>query len=134
MIKKITTSDYELANNLLKPFNCSVFDYQSNPFSHILMYEDKGIVIYTKIYDRIEIEYIINSDKYRRVGIGTSLLNYIINNNKDVTNITLEVKDSNDVAIKFYEKFGFERVAIREKYYGSESAVLMMRKFDNNEK
>lgn len=123
----------ESANELLKEFNCSINDYKDNPFSHILMYDDKGIIVYTKIYDRVEIEYIIVDKRYRRQGIGKSLLNYIINNNTDTINITLEVKESNIEAIKFYEKCGFEKVAIREKYYGIENGILMIRKFDKNE-
>lgn len=123
----------ERANELLKEFNCSINDYKDNPFSHILMYDDKGIIVYTKIYDRVEIEYIIVDKRYRRQGIGKSLLNYIINNNTDTINITLEVKESNIEAIKFYEKCGFEKVAIREKYYGIENGILMIRKFDKNE-
>jgi ribosomal-protein-alanine N-acetyltransferase len=123
----------ERANELLKKFNCSINDYKDNPFSHILMYDDKGIIVYTKIYDRVEIEYIIVDKQYRRQGIGKSLLNYIINNNTDTINITLEVKESNIEAIKFYEKCGFEKVAIREKYYGIENGILMIRKFDKNE-
>ncbi len=123
----------ERANELLKEFNCSINDYKDNPFSHILMYDDKGIIVYTKIYDRVEIEYIIVDKQYRRQGIGKSLLNYIINNNTDTINITLEVKESNIEAIKFYEKCGFEKVTIREKYYGIENGILMIRKFDKNE-
>ena len=55
------------------------------------------------------------------------------NNNTDTINITLEVKESNIEAIKFYEKCGFEKVTIREKYYGIENGILMIRKFDKNE-
>lgn len=132
MIREITSSDIAWANELLREFNCCVEDYKDNPFSHIIIYDNKGIVVYSKIYNRIEIEYIIVNNKYRNNGIGTKLLKYIIDNN-DITNITLEVSESNNSAIKFYQHNGFKKVAIREKYYNNENGVLMIREFDNND-
>lgn len=131
MIREITNKDKEAANELLKEFNCTVESYKENPFAHILMYDNIGILIYTKIYNRIEIEYIKVSKK--RCGIGSQLLNYMVKNNSSIDNITLEVKVSNKEAISFYLKNSFERLAIRSNYYGNEDGVLMIRKFDNNE-
>ena len=133
MIREITNDDKK-ANSLLKDFNCTVSTFKNNPFSHILLYEDKGIIVYSKIYDRIEIEYIIVDDQYKRRGIGTKLIGYVIDSNKDISNITLEVRDSNIEALSFYQKLGFVEVARREKYYGNEDAILMIRKFDSDEK
>ena len=133
MIKEIENNN-QAANELLKLFNCSVDKIMSSPFNHILMYDDKGIIVYSKIYDRIEVEYINIVDKYKRLGIGTKLINYVIDNNQDINNITLEVRENNKIAIQFYQKLGFMIVAKREKYYGNEDAILMIRKFDNNEK
>jgi ribosomal protein S18 acetylase RimI-like enzyme len=47
---------------------------------------------------------------------------------KDIHSITLEVNCNNAAAIKFYEKNGFEKVSVREKYYGNEDAFLMIKK------
>ena len=44
--------------------------------------------------------------------------------------ITLEVRESNLPAIKLYEKFGFEIVNTRKKYYGEENAYLMGRRLE----
>jgi ribosomal-protein-alanine N-acetyltransferase len=43
--------------------------------------------------------------------------------------ITLEVRESNRVAIAFYEHFGFTPVGVRREYYqdDKENAVLMAR-------
>ena len=74
------------------------------------MYKDidiKGILVYELIYDRAEIDYIIVDENYRRKGIATKLLNYLETNN-NLYNITLEVRESNIDAIKFYEKNGFK--------------------------
>ena len=135
MIKKITKRDWTKANKLLQ-----CFDYQldekiyNNPYIHIIMDDDIGVLIYDKIYQRIEIEYIIVNKNYRNRGIATKLLNYMIKTNPDIENITLEIRESNDIAISFYLKNGFIKVANRENYYKNEKAILMMRKFDKDEK
>ena len=42
--------------------------------------------------------------------------------------MTLEVRVSNSVAIKFYEKHGFVKHSIRKNYYSNgEDAILMIR-------
>jgi ribosomal-protein-alanine N-acetyltransferase len=45
-----------------------------------------------------------------------------------INQVFLEVRISNEKAIAFYQKFGFEKDAIRDKYYSgdySEDALLM---------
>jgi len=48
-------------------------------------------------------------DKYRRLGVGTTLLNYILETAKadGCVKATLHVQTSNQLAIEFYEKNGF---------------------------
>ena len=97
---------------------------------HIITYKDsiiKGVLVYSLIYDRVEIDYIIVDEKYRNHGIATKLLNYVIENN-NISNITLEVRESNVIAINFYEKNGFKKAAIRKNYYKNEDAILMIKK------
>lgn len=98
-----------------------------NVYSKVIVYKQdndiKGILVYDEIYDRIEIDYILVLEEYRKKGIGTELLKYFNNNQ----NISLEVRKSNIVAIEFYKKNGFRVVAKREKYYNDEDALLMCR-------
>lgn len=98
-----------------------------NVYSKVIVYKQdndiKGILVYDEIYDRIEIDYILVLEEYRKKGIGTKLLKYFNNNQ----NISLEVRKSNIVAIEFYKKNGFRVVAKREKYYNGEDALLMCR-------
>ena len=47
---------------------------------------------------------------------------------KKVQNLTLEVRKSNEVAISFYKKNGFNEVAVRKNYYKGEDGILMMKK------
>ena len=103
----------------------------TNPFARRLEYviEDKvvGYLEYSLIYDRIELDNIMVIDEYRRKGIGTKLMSYLVNKaiNLKVVNITLEVRVSNEIARNLYKKFGFREVSIRKYYYGDEDGILM---------
>ena len=44
---------------------------------------------------------------------------------EEVSNITLEVRISNEIARNLYKKFGFREVALRKFYYGDEDGILM---------
>lgn len=132
MIREFNLSEINQINDLLKPFNYNLEkNLKNNIFLKGLVYVDKiikGVLIYDLIYDRIEIEYIIVHNDYRKQGIATKLLNNLIDNNKNILNITLEVRSGNIPAIKLYENNNFKKVAIRKNYYGSEDGILMMRK------
>ena len=69
------------------------------------------------------------SGKVRNRGIGTRLMREILERAKKygVTDIHLEVRESNAVAIHLYEKLGFVRDGIRKNYYTApvENAVTM---------
>lgn len=104
---------------------------EANPFSKTIEYieNDKalGILKYSLIYDRMEIDNIEVDPLYRNKGIGTKLMSYLVSVaiEKKVVNITLEVRKSNDVARHLYQKFGFREVALRKFYYGDEDGILM---------
>ncbi len=102
-----------------------------NKFTHNIIYK-KGskivaFVIYTVIYENVEIVDIFVLNDCRKEKIGTKLLNKIISENLD-KNITLEVNKNNKVAINLYKKLGFEIVAIRKKYYDNGDGLLMLKK------
>lgn len=127
MIKEI--NDVNLMTNLLTDFKQNVGN-DTNPFLKYIGYYDNnkiiGIIIYEYIYDRIEIDYIVVDSKYRRKGIASKLLEYVIS--LDSANITLEVNVDNFSAINLYKKYGFEEVSIRKNYYGNNDAYLMIRR------
>ena len=103
----------------------------SDPFKRRIEYfvnsESIGFLEYSLIYDRIEIDNIEVDFKYRKRGIGTKLMNYLIEIaiRNNVVNITLEVRVSNEAARYLYKKFGFMEVAVRKYYYGDEDGILM---------
>ena len=104
---------------------------ETSPFARSIEYiEDNktiGVLKYSLIYDRIEIDNIEVLTEHRGKGIGTKLMSYLIAvaiENK-VINITLEVRISNEIARNLYKKFGFREVALRKFYYGDEDGILM---------
>lgn len=129
MIRELRLEDLEFVNNLLSEFNYKITENSlNNPFFKSLVYDEneiRGVIVYNLIYDRIEIEYIIVSNQYKGKGIGTKLLKMLEKEN--VTNITLEVRESNKVAINFYKKNGYKIEAIRKNYYENENGYLMIK-------
>ena len=107
-----------------------LFEYKNNPFMKIVVYliDDKvvGFINYYEIYDRIEIANFNVLDYFQNNGIGTKLINYVINKYKEkYKNITLEVRKDNEKAIKLYKKVGFKEKAIRKNYYNGVDGILM---------
>ncbi|MCH8920503.1 MAG: ribosomal protein S18-alanine N-acetyltransferase [Chloroflexi bacterium] len=61
-------------------------------------------------------------DDYRRCGVGELLLITIIETARLAGQevVTLECRVSNAVALRLYEKYGFQRVGIRSRYYSDD--------------
>ena len=111
MVRIIKDEDINWVNTLLLDFNYKL-KFDNNPFQKVLVYPNKGVLVYSNIYGRIEIDYLIVDERFRNQGIATKLLNFLYNQESFI-NITLEVRESNQIAIKFYEKHGFKKIAIR---------------------
>ena len=69
--------------------------------------------------DEIEIISLLIDKKFRKIGIGKSLLNKLLNIalKKKIQNIILEVSVENLIAINLYKKFNFIKVGKRKNYY-----------------
>lgn len=65
----------------------------------------------------------------KRQGIGSQLLDALLGlcQQRGFHRVWLEVRVSNQPALRLYQKFGFEEVAVRKKYYTNpvEDALLM---------
>ena len=102
-----------------------------NPFGKYVEYIADNKVVgkmkYSIIYDRMELDDIFVEESYRGKGIGIKLMSYLVSEaiDKNVVNITLEVRVSNEIARNLYKKFGFREVALRKFYYGNEDGILM---------
>lgn len=66
---------------------------------------------------------------YRRKGIAYQMMQSFIEEGckKNLTEFTLEVRESNTAAIRLYEKIGFQKEGIRKDFYDApkENAVIM---------
>lgn len=106
-------------------------EFIQDPFLKLLTYEEenivKGILLYSEIYDRIEINQIEVIPIYQNRHIASSLMQYLIDQakNKKIINITLEVKCDNYKAINLYQKYNFVKQAVRKKYYNGIDGILM---------
>lgn len=72
----------------------------------------------------IDIMNIFVNEEDRKKGVATSLLNYMMDN-EEYNRIMLEVNENNYEAIKLYSKLGFKEISLRERYYGSDTAIIM---------
>ena len=78
------------------------------------------------IPDNIDILSIVVDPVYRKRGIATNLIKFLISNYcYQEKTLTLEVNTNNIAGVKLYEKLGFKIVNTRKKYYKDEDAYLM---------
>lgn len=139
MIVELVKDNMELKDSFNSNFS-SIYsydindDFNNNSFTKYFIYMENcniiGFVNYYDLYDRFEIANIYVIPTYRNRGIASSLMEKIIDvgTNNNIDNITLEVREDNENAIKLYDKYNFKKVAVREKYYKGIDGILMERK------
>ena len=132
MIKELKKEEIDIIDNSFIDKDYLLNEFDNNTFIKVLLlFEDNkviGYLYYSDIYDRAEINQIEIDSFHRNCGNGKKLMEYMINHvDKD---ITLEVKNDNDPAIKLYKKYGFKEVATRKGYYQGTDGILMERKKD----
>jgi [ribosomal protein S18]-alanine N-acetyltransferase len=106
-----------------------------NQFNHYFVMEDKQAQIIGHIGLWIDppLAQILNFyivEDVRRTGLGRHLLTFAIWHlaMQGVDTITLEVRQTNHVAIRLYESFGFFKAAVRKQYYADgQDADLMLK-------
>ena len=64
------------------------------------------------------------NEENRKNKIATKLMKKMIDE-EDYNRIMLEVNEKNIPAIKLYSKLGFKEISMRERYYDSDSAIIM---------
>lgn len=126
-IKSVLTSDFDnfwnfetLKEELNSDF--SEFFIAKNEHNQII-----GFVGLKIVFDEADIMNIVVKKSLRNMGIGSYLLNYIIQFaiDKKIASISLEVNETNKFAISLYKKFGFKCISIRRKYYKDGDALIM---------
>ena len=115
---KLINSNFDKVNNIEELINKQqIIGYYDN---NILV----GFIIYEKVYEVIDILYIIVDEIYRRRGIASLLMDTLLNFD-NYERIMLEVRCDNSNAIKLYKKFDFKIINIRKKYYDNNDAYVM---------
>lgn len=88
-------------------------------------------MVYRQAVDEIEVLKLATAGSVRRQGIGTALFGHFLGLARAAGTrvIHLEVRRSNEAAIRFYEAMGFEHSGARAGYYppDGEDALLMRR-------
>lgn len=88
-----------------------------------------GYLMAWKIVDQLHILNIAADPDLRRQGVGSALLLAAARKALDlgITEITLEVRESNEEALAFYHRYGFVPTGLRPGYYvdNGEDAVIM---------
>jgi ribosomal-protein-alanine N-acetyltransferase len=87
-----------------------------------------GYALFWHVVDEVQLLNVAVAIESRRRGIGLALMNDLIAYARahDVARILLEVRASNAAAIALYDRLGFERFNVRERYYADgEDAIEM---------
>lgn len=111
-----------------KPLNLKS-ELENITSKYIVAKEGNTIVGFAGIWFSVDDAHITNivvRKDFRNKGIGSLLLERLIELAKCKTAFTLEVNVKNKIAQKLYFKYGFEILGIRKKYYdGIEDAYIM---------
>lgn len=93
--------------------------------------ERAGYMISWFVADEVHLGNIAVAPEWRGHGIADALLDDLIREGKlrDASYIVLEVRESNEPAIRLYERYGFDVMAVRRGYYqnNGEDALIMIR-------
>jgi ribosomal-protein-alanine N-acetyltransferase len=84
-----------------------------------------GYALLWVVADELHLLKIATASGYRRRGISSALIAYIINEFKDASVMLLEVREKNVEARNFYKKLGFVENGLRKNYYPDDNAVLI---------
>ena len=81
--------------------------------------EDNQVIGYAGIYQSGDITNIAVLPEYRGRGFGILLVEEVLRHAKSngIQSVFLEVRRSNAIAIKLYEKCGFKQISQRKRYY-----------------
>ncbi|MHA0856504.1 ribosomal protein S18-alanine N-acetyltransferase [Paenibacillus sp. CMAA1364] len=108
-------------------------ELMNNLFAYYIVMEKHGHPIgYAGMWTIVDEAHITNVailEAYRGCGLGESILDELMKSamHQGMERMTLEVRVSNDIARRLYEKKGFKSVGVRKGYYSDnlEDAMIM---------
>jgi len=129
VIRLATIDDLDSVFELDQEFECDKYskdmisDILSNPNSITLVAivndEIVSYCTFDTVLDEASLIKIVVTKNYRGSGIGYKLLekSKVTLESNEVKSVYLEVRSSNNIAKKLYEKIGFNKIYSRQKYY-----------------
>lgn len=109
------------------------FEILANQYSlPLVLLLDKKLVGYAIvwiIFGEFHIANIAIHPDYQGKGFGSYLLKEVLRKAVGLDYAILEVRESNLKAIRLYEKFGFEKIFVRRRYYSNGDDAIIMRKW-----
>jgi len=89
-----------------------------------------GICVFQVVLDEAQINYFVVNKKFRKKGFGSYFMSYLIKKCEklNLKKLLLEVSQSNVTAERFYSRFDFSTVGIRNNYYKDGSAAILKEK------
>ena len=147
IIREMTEADLPMVLRLERelfsdPWPVSLFREDiASPLSHPFVLQiDNEIAGYAVLWVAADEGHLTNiavARKYQRKSIAKKLLSFILQiaSEMGLTIIVLEVRPTNIPAISLYEKFGFERLAVRKNYYRNpvEDCLVMRKEITGSE-
>jgi ribosomal-protein-alanine N-acetyltransferase len=90
-----------------------------------------GFCAFWLVFDEIHINNVAALPPFRGLGIGTALMRHVLEEGRKLgaKRATLEVRASNAIALRVYERLGFYVAATRRNYYSTpvEDALILWR-------
>ena len=118
-------------------YNQLASSFLSDKFKGFLIETDDGEIVGTVALnfglDEADLVNVLVAARIRKTGLGSMLMQTALDECEkiELKRLFLEVRESNIPAIKLYEKFGFEKISQRKKYYkDGETAIIMCKNFD----
>lgn len=137
-IKNMTVSDLDSIKDILYTdfddfwsYNIFKSELENENSKYIVAKLNNEIIGFGGIWqviDEAHITNIVTKKNFRNLGIGSLLLENLINickNSNKINSITLEVNEDNVIAQKLYEKFDFKVIGKRKNYYNGKAAIIM---------
>ena len=84
-----------------------------------------GYILIWIVLDELHLLKIATASAYRRHGIASALIDYVVNEFKRASVLYLEVGEKNAIARNFYKKLGFVENGNRMNYYADDNAILI---------
>ena len=96
-----------------------------------------GFIVYWVVDKELHLLNLATRPEWRRRGVARRLIDHMIaeGRRRELWQVVLEVRESNDDALQLYEGYGFVRVGRRPRYYtdNGEDAIVMSLWFGEGE-